>query len=171
MDKPYTTREETIALVFHAGDPPTLPERFHAIQAVIQDPDSGAEDLARVIGEDQATSSVIMRMSMSAFYNPMGLPVYTLPEAIARIGMQTAAQTALSMSLIYGLFAPIGIGTIRRLWAHAWAVAIIAAKLDAHPAAYMAGLLHDLGKVMLGLRVDMEYFESELGRLHGEELT
>jgi len=60
-------------------------------------------------------------------------------------------------------------------WAHAYAVAILSKKmaevlrLDAEEI-FVAGLLHDIGRAILGIRVNMFYFEGEMGGLCGDKL-
>ncbi len=169
------TREETQALVMRADDPPTLPERFAEIRQVVEHDEAGAAELAEVVRKDQATSAMILKMANSAFYNPRGQSIASITDAVARLGFSTAAHVAMTMSLLYGVFAPVGVWHAKRLWTHAWCVGLLAEGLarrrgwDAE-AGFTAGLLHDIGRVLLASRVDIDYFDA-LGPLWGDELV
>jgi HD-like signal output (HDOD) protein len=173
-------RESTLELLSFYEDLPSLPDRFLKIQNVIQDSDSGAQDLAEVIRSDQATSTMILKVANSVFFNPANVPVGELSKAITRLGSRETAHITATMSLMYGLCLPTGMANIRAFWAHAFGVAILterlAQQLDpaqknySHELAFMTGLLHDIGRAVLGMRVDLTYFERETGHLYGDAL-
>jgi len=173
-------RESTLELLKFSADLPSLPDRFVKIQQVIQDPDSGAEDLARIIRSDQATTAMILKFANSAAYNPTHTPIGELSKAIARIGSKETVHIATAMSLMYGMILPTGMANIRCFWSHAFGVAMVCEKMAmaldpsglqcSHERAFMTGLLHDIGRAALGMRVDFSYFERESGHLHQEAL-
>ncbi len=173
-------RETTLDLIEFSQDLPSLPERFVRIQEIIRNPRSNADDLAEVIRTDQATSAMILKFANSPAYNPTATPVASLPQAIARLGSRETANVASAMSLMYGMILPTGMNNIRMFWGHAFAVAIVSEHISrmlnpadpgpGHQTAYMTGLLHDIGRAILGMRVDLAYFERETGHLHGEDL-
>jgi len=180
MTTPHFNRQSTFELLQFSDDLPSLPDRFVHIQNIAQDPDSSAHDLAEVIRSDQATSAMILKFANSPAYNPSGTPISELSKAIARLGSKEAIHIASAMSLMYGLILPTGMTNIRNFWAHAFAVALAAEylvkKIDPrqqhskHETAFMAGLMHDIGRAALGMRVDFAYFERETGHLHGDAL-
>jgi putative nucleotidyltransferase with HDIG domain len=173
-------RKSTLELLSFCNDLPSLPDHFQKIQAVIQDPDSGAQDLAEVIRSDQATSTMILKVANSAAFNPANIPIGELSMALARLGSREVSHIATTMSLMYGLCLPTGMANIRIFWTHAFSVAILTEKLAqqldpaqencSHELAFMTGLLHDIGRAALGIRVDLSYFERETGHLHGDAL-
>jgi len=169
-------RADTLALIRRMNDLPTLPDYFYRIRAVIEDERSDAGCLARVIETDQGTSAMVLKMANSAWFNPDGIPIARLSQAIARLGFSETANIAMTMSLFYGFSLHADMQSIRRFWAHAYAVAVLAQRsaaclrLDAD-IAFMAGLFHDIGRAVLGMRVDLSYFESGLASLHGESLV
>jgi len=173
-------RESTLELLSCCEDLPSLPDRFVKIQNVIQNPDSGAQDLADVIRSDQATSTMVLKVANSVLFNPTNVPIGELSKAIARMGSSEVSHIASSMSLMYGLIVPTGMCNIRSFWAHAFGVAIISERLAKqldpaqkycnHERAFMIGLLHEIGRLALGLRVDLSYFEGQMGHLHGAAL-
>jgi len=173
-------RESTLELLKFSDDLPSLPDRFVKIQQVAQDPDSGAEDLARVIRSDQATTAMVLKFANSPAYNPTHTPIGELSTAIARIGSRETVHIASAMSLMYGMILPTGMANIRSFWTHAFGVAMVCEKMArtidpgeqqcSHERAFMTGLLHDIGRAALGMRVDFAYFERESGHLHQDAL-
>ncbi|MDX8389419.1 MAG: HDOD domain-containing protein [Mariprofundaceae bacterium] len=169
-------RESSLELIRLIEDLPSLPHVYSEIQAVIHDPHSDAADLAAIVSTDQATSAMILKCVNSVRHNPSGKPIADLTKAIARIGFADAANIAASMSLLYGFALPMGMRYIRSFWSHAYAVGLFSKVLAPHfqlnkEEMFTLGLLHDCGRIVLGLRVDMDYFESELGRLDSSELA
>ncbi len=173
-------RDSTIELLKFSDDLPSLPDRFIKIQNIVQDPNAGADDLTAVIRSDQATSAMILKIANSAAYNPTHTPIGELSKAIARLGSKETTHIASAMSLMYGLVLPTGMANIRAFWTHAFAVATVAETLAKqidpaqqqcrHERIFMMGLLHDIGRAALGMRVDFSYFEHETGHLRGDEL-
>ena len=180
MSDIYFDRESTLELLSISQDMPSLPDRFVQIQSVIRDPKSGAEDLADVIRTDQATTAVILKFANSPALNPARIPIGELSKAIARLGSRETAHIASAMSLMYGIVLPTGMTNIRTFWAHAYAVALVAEHMARrvdpaenicnHERAFMTGLLHDIGRAALGMRVDFSYFERKTGYLSGDKL-
>jgi putative nucleotidyltransferase with HDIG domain len=177
MDASGFDRESTLDLIGLSHDVPTLPDRFVRIQRIIDNPHSGIDDLAEAIHTDQATCAMILKVANSAAYNPSGRPTSTLRQALSRLGSREVSHIALTMSLMFGFALPMGMAHVRAFWIHAFGTAIIAEQLALRVGykdgreAFMAGLLHDIGRAMIGLRVDLAYFESPLVHLHGDELV
>ncbi len=173
-------RNSTLELLKFSDDLPSLPDRFVKIQNIAQDPESGAEDLAEVIRSDQATTAMILKFANSPAYNPTHTPIGELSKAIARLGSRETVHIATAMALMYGMILPTGMANIRVFWGHAFAVGQVAEHLArgvdpderhcSHERAFMAGLMHDIGRAALGMRVDFSYFEHETGHLHEEAL-
>lgn len=173
-------RVSTLELLAFSEDLPSLPDRFIKIQKIAQAPNSSADDLAEVIRSDQATTVMILKFANSSAYNPSGIPIGELSKAIARLGSKETVHIATAMSLMYGIILPTGMANIRAFWSHAYAVGLVCEQLAhqidptgktySHERAFMVGLLHDIGRAALGMRVDFSYFERELGHLHSETL-
>jgi len=169
-------REETIELIRRVEDMPTLPDRFFRIRQVIECKESSAKDLAKIIGTDQGTASMVLKVANSVYFNSSEKPVGQLTHAITRLGYKETANIAMTMSLFYGFALPGGIQNVRTFWAHAYAVAVLSRKMAAalqldDEEIFVAGLLHDIGRGILGLLVDLSYFEGPMGVLCGESLV
>jgi len=172
-------RQTSLEMLGIIEDMPTLPDRFLRIQEILNTKDSSANDLAQIVQTDQATAAMVLKIANSSYYNPMGKSIGNLGYAVSRLGRKGTADIAMSMSLLYGFAIPAGISEIRKFWAHAFAVGQISRHLAVHmPGAhkedpdtlFMAALLHDIGRVVLGMRVDLSYFERGFANLHGQDL-
>jgi putative nucleotidyltransferase with HDIG domain len=128
---------------------------------------TGEEDrhiktLARLIAQDQALTAKTLRLANSSFY---GMPheVTTIPQAIAIVGFRTVRSLATTAALI-GTFAvsrPSGFD-VNPFWRHAIAAAVCARSLATHlqedaEFAYTAGLLHDIGRLVLVTQFTVNY--------------
>lgn len=169
-------RESTLTLIRMVNDLPSLPDRYARIRAVIDNPRAGASELAHIVGTDAASSAMVLKFANSPMHNPMGRAIGSLPLAVARLGARETAHIAMTMSLLYGFAIPAGMGNIRAFWAHAFGVAVLCKHMSAlldldQDTMFTAGLLHDIGRAILGIRIDMDYFESPLGQLTGETLV
>jgi len=170
------TREASLTMIRLAKEVPALPDRFARIQAVLDREDSSFDELAEVIGTDQSTTAMVLKAANSAYYNRTGTPVTDLQQAISRLGLRETGQIAMSMSLCYGFAIPMGMGNIRAFWAHAFAVGLLSKQMgqmlgENSDELFVAGLLHDIGRAILGILVDMDYFESPLAQMDGSELV
>lgn len=174
--KSLYTREASLTMISMARDVPALPDRFARIQAVLDREDSSVDDLAKVIGTDQSTAAMVLKSANSAYYNRRGAPVTDLKNAITRLGLRDTGQITMSMSLCYGFAIPMGMGNVRAFWAHAFAVGLLSKHLaellgEDGDELFVAGLLHDIGRAILGMLVDMDYFETKLAQMDGLELV
>jgi putative nucleotidyltransferase with HDIG domain len=117
--------------------------------------------LAEKMSRDQALAAKILRLANSSFY---GLPakVRTVTQAIVVLGFASARALAVASSVIEN-FSPGGHHVdVAEFWRHSIAVALGAknlarrANLD-QDFAFVAGLLHDVGQLVLAIGFPDEY--------------
>ena len=149
----------------------TLPEITLRIVELVESPTSTAQDLQRVISNDPALCSRILKVVNSAFY---GLPgqIATIDRAIVLLGLNAVKNIAVAASLVK-LFRGGDMGqhfTARDLWIHSVATAS-AAKLITDKLglgfpdeAFLGGLIHDIG-VMVELQYDRQKLLTVIERL------
>jgi len=173
------SRSESLALIQDIKSMPTLPDRFFKINALIADPCSDSSDLSKIIETDLATSAMLLKIANSTSYNPHGNLLSSLPHAIARLGVSTSAEIAMSMALLQKITTTKSIHNIHALWAHSYATAMICkymcqrlkTPLESNiSTVFMMGLLHDIGQVVLAISVDQSYFDRNLPTMHSEAL-
>ena len=65
----------------------SLPQTFHRLQEVVQNPDSSMSDIGEVLMADQALSARILQLANSSFY---GFPsrIETISHAVTMIGAE-----------------------------------------------------------------------------------
>jgi HD-like signal output (HDOD) protein/CheY-like chemotaxis protein len=160
-------------LVGAVGMLPSAPTAFQNILACLQDPAASLEDVARVIGRDVAMTANIMKLVNSAFFGSRR-PVVSAERAVAYLGMDTIGALVLGHGVFKGA-AATGIAGFNwdQLWQHsvqtgsaarAIAVAENCSKEEADEA-FLAGVLHDVGKVVFATRAAV--VPSEAGASEG----
>ena len=135
---------------------PPMPDILMKAQKLLADPASGPHDLAQVLTLDQAIVARILRVANSAYYGFAG-KISSIERASALFGTKRLGELITTMSISglpnktlegYGMKS-------RDLWQHALATAYGAKRLaeiafpDMVEDAYIAGLLHDSGKIIL----------------------
>ena len=137
-------------------DLPPMPKVLFKIQKLLLDPYSDTQQIAGYIETDQALAAKVLKMANSPFYGMTG-KVSTIQHAAIILGFQTLSEltTMAGFSAIMGRKLP-GYGYhSNELWKHSLAVALasklIAEKINPELVndAFTAGLLHDLGKLIL----------------------
>jgi len=135
---------------------PTLPAVMMKVIHMVDDPKTTAAALSEFIGRDQALTAKILKLANSAFY---GFPqkIGTINLAIVVLGFESVKDLGLSASVVeafdekeYG-----DVFDLHRFWVHSVAVAAGCKILTRHVRVsiageiFVAGLLHDLGKLIL----------------------
>ncbi|MBL8056807.1 MAG: HDOD domain-containing protein, partial [Anaerolineales bacterium] len=124
--------------------------------AIMNDPNSDANQLARVIQLDQTLAGFVLRAANSAHISPANR-ISSVRRAVAQLGQQEVKRLLLSAAAASFLDTPLpGYGLARgALWQHAIGMATGARFLTAgisvmaSEAAYTAGLLADIGLLTL----------------------
>ncbi len=150
-------RAEVIDRVFRQiGDVSSLPTCAVEIMELARDEEADAEDLIGVIRSDPAIAMRIMRMANSSFHG-VRESVSDLKQAVMLLGFQEIRNIAMS-AYVAPLFRETDgyRGYTREgLWNHMVGTAVVAqeiAKISGRvdpQEAYLAGLLHDIGFVMI----------------------
>ena len=151
--------------IYTIRDLPTLPVAAQKVMKLADD-DAGAEKLAAIISSDPALSARVLSLANSAYYGHRA-KIATIRQAMVAIGMKMLKQLSLSV-LVCGT---IGRGGKDRaqLWKHSFATATASALIAkrAHikdeDVCFMAGLLHDVGKMIIEM-----YFPTEADMGHME---
>jgi len=143
------------ALMASVRELPTLPEIATRVAAIARDPDSTARDMAAVIGQDQALTANLLRVVNSAYFGFIRR-ISSVFEAINLLGYNEVVKMAFTVAVIRELDYESSTGFDRTaFWTHAVCVAnasqMLAEQLHCAPRddAFTAGLLHDMGKLIL----------------------
>jgi putative nucleotidyltransferase with HDIG domain len=139
---------------------PSIPMVAARVLQIVNDPNSTAGQLEEAISRDTSLVSRILRMANSAYYQ-RGDKVRSVKDAIAVLGFRTVTNLVLATST-RSLYSPFGLHE-NMLWEHSVGTAITAALLAAEfkvvkpEEALVAGLMHDIGKIILNLAQAEEY--------------
>jgi HD-like signal output (HDOD) protein len=134
-----------------------LPATSFRLLELLDDPEVSAESVAAVIEKDASLTANLLKLSNSAYYG-LSRRVGTVREALLHLGSRTVLTIAFATSMGEVMRGPMSGYRLprRRLWSHALATGVAAARLsggDAQAAtrdrAFTAGLVHDIGKLLL----------------------
>jgi len=147
---------------------PILPEIAAQILQLQHNSDATVDSLAEIVSQDPALTSLILKYANSALFGQRG-KVDSVYDAILRVlGFDTVLYLAigLAMGSSFELAKKGPLGS-RNIWEHAVFSAAICQKLsqkcpkEFRPSAgqaYLAGLLHDIGFLVLADSFKSEYF-------------
>jgi HD-like signal output (HDOD) protein len=158
---------------------PALPEVLVRLRNELGSQDPELSRIERLVATDPVLTGQVLRLASSAHYS-RGTPPADLKSAIARIGLRSLE------GILYALLMPSLFGTrkggidMKAFWKHSFAVASFARligmriKLDPEGISllWMAGLMHDLGALILLQLIPAEYprFLAAIRRMDKEGL-
>ena len=157
------------------GEMPPLPDVVTKVMQMTKDPDVSASQLNKVISMDQSLTANILKLCNSAYY---GLPriISSVTQAVMYLGFHTVRNLVMTCTMhqMYG-------GEMKGygyeegfFWRHSISVAlgsqVICKKVrpGLNDTAFTAGLLHDLGKMILS-RVLPEEIEKVVSQTKEEQ--
>ncbi len=149
------------AEIVNARDVPTIPVLLLRILRVVDGERASAKDLVDLMQRDQALAGRVLRLANSGFF-ACAREVATLSRAVMLLGFSTVKNLALGIK-IWETMASRGGPGIAALWEHS-ALVGAAARLIAQRTkgadpeeVFTAGLLHDIGKVILRIHFTAVY--------------
>jgi len=144
------------------------PEVALDVLSMAHEPDCSIPVLSEKIEQDPGLTGNMLRMANSAYFGHMK-NITSVKDIVARLGMDAIKVIAIT-SASAGLFrlsqAAYALGR-GELWRHSVAVAVLAKIIARHARArdtaaiYTAGLLHDVGKVILDQPLQMESYSRD----------
>lgn len=153
-------------IVQAVSDLPALPQTVVRVMELTEDPNSTAQDINKVLSQDQAITARVLKMANSAFY---GFPrrIGSVTDAVILLGFRTTRSIVIAASVndilnqeIQGYALEYG-----DLWSHSQCTAIAArliarkVKCNSLDIVYTTALLHDIGKVILNNTMQDTYHD------------
>lgn len=147
---------------------PSLPRIYTKVSALLDDVNSSAQQIGEVVQTDPSITSRILKMVNSAYY---GLPysVTSIPQTVTLIGRERLRDILIG-TLMAGLFKDINNPdfSMNEFWKHSIKTAITArhiamqsAHIIDHEALFTAGLLHDVGRLVIAGMLRDDYYQIE----------
>ena len=134
----------------------SLPDVAARVIQVVNNPETSVADLRAVVESDASLVARLLRTVNSAAY-ALRARVDSIHQAISLLGFSTIKNLAItaSVSQLFRDKTPIGAYSRPALWKHMVSVAVAArmiasrCRLSQFDEAYMCGLLHDLGYILI----------------------
>lgn len=172
------TKEELFEKIEDKGQLPTLPSVITIVLELIRSSKTSASDIGQAISSDIALSTKILKIVNSAFY---GFPkkIGTVSQAVVILGFNTIKSAILGVSIIEA-FDDMHKGEAvyfdrEEFWKHAIgtasasrAIAKVIGFAEVEEA-FVAGILHDVGKLILDQFANNKFREI-IRRVHTEKI-
>ncbi len=137
----------------------SLPSIYYRLEEAIVDPAARGEDIADLLRSDPDLCARMLRMANSAFYS-FHTRIETIERAVSTIGLRQIRELVLITSVVKAFEGiPPGLVNMATFWEHSIAVAVMARALGEEarrPNAdsfYIPGLLHDIGRLAMYLKM------------------
>ena len=155
----------------HFANLPTLPQVATRLIKIINNPLTSAGDVAFVVGQDLSLSAKVLRLANSAFY---GIPrsITNINNAVVILGLKVINTMVLSLT-VFDMFPEnnrsAALFDRKAFWIHSLSCGLIAKFLATRirkvvlfdpEEAFCAGLLHDIGKVVMEQYLHDDFHEA-----------
>ena len=144
-------------IIYSSNKLPTLPVIYKELNKLIEDDKSDIDDIIKLINTDQVTASRILRIVNSSFY---GIKTGAVKTAVINLGLLSLKSVIITSEI----FKAEGCNYVELLWEHSCLTNNMTIFLYEYiykkpiPDSYhSAGLLHDLGKVLLYKMFELKY--------------
>jgi HD-like signal output (HDOD) protein len=152
--------DQVAAMVGSVGALPTPPSTYLRLRECLGDPESGVNDVVRILRMDVALTAQIVNLANSGFFGCRE-PVQTVERAVSFVGTEAISALVLGQELFSAKSVVALPGfSLERLGQHsfqtaAWARTV--ALFEGLPAsfaerAFLAGVLHDIGRLVIATR-------------------
>ncbi|MCD6335600.1 MAG: HDOD domain-containing protein [Candidatus Latescibacteria bacterium] len=144
---------------------PSLPSLYHEIVESVQSNKSSSKEVGRIVSKDIGMTAKILKLVNSAFF---GFPrhIANPVQAVVLLGLETIKNLILSIH-IFSQFDQAELETLSldALWSHSMAVGAFAKRIaktesadqKSSDEAFIAGMLHDVGKLVLAANLPQKY--------------
>lgn len=159
--------DETIKRLVGLMDPlPSLPALYTEIVQELQSSDASIRHVGEIISKDPGMTAKILQLVNSAFFG-IRRRVSHPADAATFLGLETIQSLVFSVKAFSMFNTPVRESSITQIWRHSLATAVLAKRIAVGERAgksevdesFTAGLLHDLGKLVLSNNLTRRYGE------------
>ncbi len=150
-------RTEIIRIIKDTRSLPTLPGIITRLSSLAEDGKVSVDEMAKVVTSDQVLSAKVLKLVNSPFYGFSGR-ISTVSKALILLGVNVVKSLAISSS-IFDIMEKNIVG----LWEHSLGAAVAAdiiareLNLPEREEISTAALLHDIGKVIIKIKLEEDY--------------
>jgi HD-like signal output (HDOD) protein len=147
--------EQVRAAVTETGTLPSLPEKYVELTNALQDPDVGIDRVASIVEGDMGMCAKLLQLVNSSFFG-LARRITSIREGVAYLGLDVVRMLVLSADVFLALERdpPIPGLDVELLQRHSLLTGRLASQFVTGPqladGAFLAGVLHDVGKFILG---------------------
>lgn len=157
MMRAFLPDEQLKSMVSHISALPSLPKLYVEINNELASEDPSIAKVADIVSRDLSVSAKLLQLVNSSFFG-MSTSITQARKAVNLLGLDLVQAVVLASGVIAAFKGVVQAGfSVDKLWNHAFRTGALAkamAQAENLPAttadnAHMAGLLHDIGSVML----------------------
>ncbi|MDQ7053627.1 MAG: HDOD domain-containing protein [candidate division KSB1 bacterium] len=160
-------RNRLRSLVETTDDLPAMPQIWMRVRKITEDLHASAYDVAEVILKDQAMTARILKAANSAVYAGYHQKITTITNAIVLLGFKEVRNIVLGYAAFHMLnrLKRSNHFDFKSFWVHSLATAVAARMISESVSyelpeeAFVAGLLHDIGKLIAAYLLPDAYGE------------
>ena len=157
-------REKLLEMIEKKGKLPPLPAMIARLQQMIEDPDVGINEVAKVIQTDPVLAGRLIQLANSVFCGSSAFFATGLTRALSRLGLKMAMDIAYSLEMSK-VFQENEFIRQEDFWKHSLGLAVISSRLtsqfggnrDLQSHAYLGGLMKNVGVLVFSHLIPKKY--------------
>lgn len=161
---------------------PSQPAVYSRLVQLLAQPDADFRSVGQLVQSDVAITAEIIRVANTPYFS-RGRTVTNVVDAVGRMGTRTVRDLVLAVEVFSAMAQGPDVAIVNEIHRHSVDVAVAARSLVAHPSdrddAFLAGLLHDVGRLVVVSQLpsasevvrkdnDVEREQSLIGVTHAE---
>jgi len=154
---------------------PTLPHVVMRVLSMAESPKISAIELSKTM--DQTLAAKVLKMANSAYYGGRERNINSIQHAIMMVGFEAVKEIILTTSFFHTFHDARDVQALQPLWQHSMECALIGKRLawmyryDSLDEAYLSGLTHDIGRLVIQQYFSDQYLEIEEKTKAGKDLV
>lgn len=150
----------------NAKNMPSLPQVLLKLIEACNNDEITSKELSKIISKDPSLSAKVMRILHSP-YSGLNNRVNSIQQAVIYLGVDTIKNIAVSASVqqVFGYAKESPLFKLNQFWWHSFLCATFARRIakrisyNSPEEAFLAGLLHDIGKLVFWVNFQKQYAE------------